>query len=929
MYKAFLSYRHPQEDFGRIFVARLEAALKSYAKPPLRAPMRIFRDEVNLRPGADLPSLIRRALEQSEFLVLLASPSAANSRWVEDELALWFDELKRPPDSLIIVLIEGRIASRRRDARAVVDWEQTDALPPVLRRHLPGLPLWVDFSGLRSEADLRLDNADFKAGINRIVARLRDVDPETMLGVELAQHRRMLRVRNGAIALVAALSVAAILAGLWAQRAQDRAELEALRQQALQAGAEAEREFERAPQASLVKALQALTAIEPPVPAVERNLRRMLSRAGGEALGTLPGAVESLAVAVDGTAVAAAGGQAAFYWKVGDSAAVDRARMLGDYAGKARCTLFSPSARFLALASQDALRVWELQMDGGPAEIAVIDDADVHELEFAADGAWLDVRGLDDVVRLTLQVPSQPRDVATGSGDPQRTAARQRTAQCGHHWRALSPDGALLLQEDDETAGFRRVTGDGGVPEPFLAFNDRLVWGGFSADGAYAAALTHETEMLHFRAIDDAAEISALGGVIAAAWHPALPQLAVAYTDHRIELRRLYDTRVNRLYGHDARVTAMAFAATGSLASGDAGGALVWWPMPTLEPAAADAQFAGLAPRRGGSEMPLRGVFRNEGPLVAFSADGARIARIVDLGGHMALVVDKLPNPLLPRHALPGGPADFRDGDRRPLEIWPHEQTLDSLAPEWARQPFAHWWRHRNGRRNGDWRDEVASVSFDDAIAAARWVVLGQRELPDAALERLARAGLDRQLLGPTVLAGMSSDDAQWLALAGSSGRFGVWKRSDDELVPWASGTVDGIAVIRFSEDGRWLALGGEGADVLLFDLDGDGAPSRLPGHGSKVSAVAFSPEGDRAATAGDNGALLVWRLDAVGGDERPVPLAFNYDGEYPIEELAISGGSRWLVAVDTRWNATAWSLSLDALVERARRRIARPLVGT
>ena len=82
-YKAFISYKHLRS--GR-FAERLELAVKSYAKPIWRAPMRIFRDEKHLRPGTDLPALIVEALRDSEDLVYLASPDAAASEWVRSEL---------------------------------------------------------------------------------------------------------------------------------------------------------------------------------------------------------------------------------------------------------------------------------------------------------------------------------------------------------------------------------------------------------------------------------------------------------------------------------------------------------------------------------------------------------------------------------------------------------------------------------------------------------------------------------------------------------------------------------------------------------------------------------------------------------------------------------------------------------------------------
>src|SRR5687767_11115781 len=75
-YKAFISYKHIESSD---VAAVLEAALKSYLKPLLSLPIRICRDEKHFAPGPDLPNLILRALDQSEFFILLASPQAATS----------------------------------------------------------------------------------------------------------------------------------------------------------------------------------------------------------------------------------------------------------------------------------------------------------------------------------------------------------------------------------------------------------------------------------------------------------------------------------------------------------------------------------------------------------------------------------------------------------------------------------------------------------------------------------------------------------------------------------------------------------------------------------------------------------------------------------------------------------------------------------
>lgn len=103
-----------------------------------------------------------------------------------------------------------------------MDWEQTDALPRNLSKYLEKVPFYIDFTRLARIEDLTLRDPDFKQGVNAITARFRNIDPNEMLGVEIAQYRRNLRLRNGAlIALLALGTVASIAAGVAAEQRQD------------------------------------------------------------------------------------------------------------------------------------------------------------------------------------------------------------------------------------------------------------------------------------------------------------------------------------------------------------------------------------------------------------------------------------------------------------------------------------------------------------------------------------------------------------------------------------------------------------------------------------------------------------------------------------------------------------------------------------
>ena len=93
-YWAFISYSHADSRIA----ARLERMLESYSLPrqivgrptPLGpVPPRlkpVFRDRSGMRAGSDLLASVRDALLGSRYLIVVCSPEAVRSRWVNQEI---------------------------------------------------------------------------------------------------------------------------------------------------------------------------------------------------------------------------------------------------------------------------------------------------------------------------------------------------------------------------------------------------------------------------------------------------------------------------------------------------------------------------------------------------------------------------------------------------------------------------------------------------------------------------------------------------------------------------------------------------------------------------------------------------------------------------------------------------------------------------
>jgi tetratricopeptide (TPR) repeat protein len=117
-FKAFISYSHQDESWARW----LQKALESYrvpkhlvgsqgqfgAIPPRLSP--VFRDREDLSSSADLSSKIRAELEASETLLVICSPAAVRSKWVNEEIR-FFHGLGRE-DRIFALIVDGDPQSR-------------------------------------------------------------------------------------------------------------------------------------------------------------------------------------------------------------------------------------------------------------------------------------------------------------------------------------------------------------------------------------------------------------------------------------------------------------------------------------------------------------------------------------------------------------------------------------------------------------------------------------------------------------------------------------------------------------------------------------------------------------------------------------------------------------------------------------------------
>lgn len=261
-YDAFISYSHAAD--GRLAPA-LQRCLQQMAKPWYQPrALRVFRDQVSLSASPDLWMTIERALRDTRYFVLLASPESAQSRWVCQEVAFW--QTHRERETFLIALTGGEIAWDERVGD--FDWGRTTALPRQLRGWFNAEPLWVNLSWAHDETQLSLRHSRFRDVAATLAASVHEMAKDELDSEDVRQHRLSVRLRRSAISGLTLLTAVVLVLGLVAlQQRQiavserDRAEAQAKVALSRALAAEAETLVSNDPRQATKLALASYTAV--------------------------------------------------------------------------------------------------------------------------------------------------------------------------------------------------------------------------------------------------------------------------------------------------------------------------------------------------------------------------------------------------------------------------------------------------------------------------------------------------------------------------------------------------------------------------------------------------------------------------------------------------------------------------------------------
>ncbi|HEV2567502.1 toll/interleukin-1 receptor domain-containing protein [Sphingomonas sp.] len=187
-FSAFISYSHSDQAAARWLHQALETfrmprslvgAETSFGPVPRKLPP-VFRDRDELPASGDLGEHLRAALAESRFQIVLCSPRAAKSKWVNEEI-LTFKRIHGEHRTLALILSGEPYAGG-----------DTECFPEALRFHLaPGGSL-SDTPAEPIAADIRPGKDGKRLALLKLIAGIADVRLDGLVRRDAARRQRQM-----------------------------------------------------------------------------------------------------------------------------------------------------------------------------------------------------------------------------------------------------------------------------------------------------------------------------------------------------------------------------------------------------------------------------------------------------------------------------------------------------------------------------------------------------------------------------------------------------------------------------------------------------------------------------------------------------------------------------------------------------------------
>lgn len=902
-YWAFISYSSRDRAWGEWLHRSIEtygipAEFVNRHRTPVGPPVPrrfqpVFRDRDELPASSDLGGVIREALRASRYLIVICSPNAARSTWVNEEIATFLTFGRR--DRIFAIIVEG-------EPNAGGDRE---CFPPALR--MPFEPIAAD---ARSAGDGRT-NAKLKLlagmlGVNFDALKRRDV-----------QRQKRRRILMGATTgLLVTLATIAI------HQTKTAAEQGRTAEKALKKASEEE--------ASAARRLYAADLLKVRDAWERSDMLRFRELLQGQ-MPERTGGVDLR-------------GFEWFYWQ-------DRGKQGGSAKMPGHAAVcFSPDGSRMAMVGADGRVVVRNAADGEVVRTYDGRAAFVNTISFSPDGGSLAAAGETVDVwdtatgrhRFELQggctavcYSADGRTLASGSPD---SRVLLWDAESGRMIRALDGDGAPVRSVCFSPDGKRLAAT--GPDKPYRA----LVWAVdsgrvlltirnaagavcFSPDGKRLASGSSD----RFTFIWDAETGEKLHQFLMSGPNGAVTAVAFSPDGLRVAsggkhcVVRIWDASGSdrdapTLSGHTGEILGLAFSPDGrrlasagiasdSVRTWDTAGGPVRIPFYDVNRvcfspdnkhlAAAGSSVALFDADTGKTALELND-YRNPSPGggvkgLCYSPDGRRFFSCI--GGGVAI-----------RDAATGRQIQTVSGanKRAPGELACSLDGKRIAGADWGGD--VEVWDATDGRSLMTLKNAGQHVSFSpDGQRIATGDASGNIRLWDAATGKSLShlPGHASRVLGVCF-----SPDGACLASCGEDGMIYLRSGSSGQVLFPLKGHKDAVKAIGFSPDGRRLVSGGRDRTLRIWDVQSGLEVLAVPGFLGDIESVAFSADGKRIGV-GAGRMIDIWKVDVGRADEADVrsdSAVAIWDAATGRRLITLDGCrmcDRVLYSPDGRWLAT------------------------
>ena len=977
LYKAFISYSHAAD--GELAPA-LQSALHRFAKPWYRMrAIRVFRDKTSLSVTPALWTSIKKALSESEYFILLASPDAAASHWVQQEVDYWLGN--RTADNVLIVLTDGVLAWD--SAKDNFDWSKTTAIPQTLQNAFAEEPLYLDLHWARTQEHLSLSNPRFRESIAELTATLRAQPKDELIGEDVRQQRKTKRITWSAVMALLILTLASSVAAYLAIQQKNRAERQAQIALARQLAAQADLVMDQQPNLTerstllAVESLYRFHSMGMHSLEADQILRRSLAllpiveayiefKNHADSLSRVPAAFSN-----DGKYFAAGRGDTLQLWDAMGG------QLLGviKHDGILKTITFSVDAHYLVATTGDAdpnrkgneVWIWETRTS---QEVAHVNPgSEIWSIAISRQGKYLITGGSRKVLVWDTNTEREVASMANG-GEAWDVAVSRCSKYLAIGSREYGPrvgkgwvSGTLQVWETTSWQKVIDLNQDSPVTmvrfspdSKYLATRSEfaaLVWE--VASGNKVASMKHESSIsaMEFSpngkyfgtgswdgtarvwAIPDGREVRRIAHnsiVSVIAFSPDETQFVTAAGGDKVA--RVWEVTTGREIArmtHDDYVISVAFSQDGKhLATASKDGTAKTWQIPSAAVSSFKynwkVQAAGFSP----DGKHLATVEWND---VENSGAHEEVVQVWDVnGGKQVTSVARLSreNPPIGRSSV-NAVAISQNG------------KYVATTGSWGSDPIVRVYELKNGQEVSKIPHQsgvqAVSLSPDGKYVATTsdgivriWEVKSRREInwPPSASNIDAQGRNNREIALVAF-----SPDGDYLATAGKlkesqTQQVRVLKVTTGQEVAHMKHEHP-VSRITFSRYGKYLAIASNKGIAQILEVSTGREIAGFP-HGAEITDLAFSPDENFLATAEESGIARIWEVSTNSEVARVVhegylqTIAFSLNGKY----LATANGYKTRAPGEqapNRYNsARLWLWRPVDLIEEAGKRVTRNL---